>query len=324
MSKNSLALVLLFFISLALIIGYSLYGKPSAGLNEPPLLPKTASLSGHLDRSHPRSRRVILSLGEEGGGFSFHTTTDSNGKFYFDSLPIGPGVLFLENPESSNFPFGGDNTLTLPSANLLLGKVNLSLGSNNVAFDTTTKSNDLIIRVQVDGKPQKGTVIFARNMTEQHQLEKEYISDSNGDRQFKLKSVVAATTNSMGSADFGTHFLGSWTFLASVDNRSWTWVYPYILNFDEHDSSIIFDITTLPGKINVRDGVTQQPVRERELHFYSNYTEPGFRIWTDDEGVIETVLPPGTYYVEFYPRDLKNVRRMDWFNENNNQEIVLY
>jgi len=210
-----------------------------------------------------------------------------------------------------------------------LGQVELIPGLNESTFELVDlhKNSPLTVTVLVNGEPQSDIMVFARSMEAQEALfQTSTAGDTGTDRELKLRGVVTATTDSHGEGKFSAFFSGRWTFLASASDRSWTWVFPDVVVLTaDGTQELLFDIEAFPGSLVITDSVTEQPMKNTEIHFYNNFSEQGFRLWTDNNGVINADLPMATYFIEPYPRTHDKPAKIDWLDpDHNTHPVALY
>jgi hypothetical protein len=221
---------------------------------------------------------------------------------------------------------GSGAILKLPPVNRQLGQVDLVAGLNESTFPLVDlhKSSSLTITVLINGQPEQGVMVFARSMDEPEFLFKEANMNGIGSgSQLEFNAAVATITDPQGNGKFDAFFSGRWSFLASTPNRTWTWAFPDIVTLAaEDDQKLLFDIKAFPGSLAITDSVTQQPLANIDIHFYNNFSEQGFRLRTDDNGVIKAELPMATYYIEPYPRTHDKPTRIDWFDPKQNNHLV--
>lgn len=290
-----------------------------------------AELIGHLagySSSYEQSR-VSISVEDVHNTIEtieLKTSITAEGDFTFDDLPAGLASLYLEISSGSELFIGSGTTLKIPPVTRQLGQVELVPGLNESTFQLVDlhKNSPLTVTVLVNGEPQRDVMVFARSMEEQEYLfEKGTAGDTGSDRELKLRGVVTTTTDSQGEGKFSAFFSGRWTFLASASDRSWTWVFPDIV-FLTADAAqeLLFDIEAFPGSLVITDSVTGQPLANVEIHFYNNFSEQGFRLWTDKNGVIDADLPMATYYIEPYPRTHYKPSKIDWLDPDQNTHLV--
>ncbi len=291
----------------------------------------TGTLIGHLTdySSSYEPSRVTLRVEFAGETVEANTPISREGNFIFEQLPTGLASLYLEISVASELAIGSGAAVQLPPVHRQLGQVELVAGLNESTFQLVDlhKSNSLTVTVLVNGQPEPGVMVLARSMDEQEFLFKEVIGiDSGSDSQLELESVVTTITDLQGKAEFDALFFGRWSFLASTRDRAWTWAFPDIVTLTaDDDQKLLFDIEAFPGSLAITDSVTQQPLANVEIHFYNNFSENGFRLRTDDDGVIRAELPMATYYIEPYPRTHDKPARIDWFDpKQNNHLVALY
>ncbi len=305
--------------------------EPAVDTAPTPTPAPRAKLIGHLTgySSSYEQSRVTISIEDVHNTIEtveLKTSITAAGEFTFDELPAGLASLYLEISSGSELSIGSGTTLKIPPVNRQLGQVKLVPGLNESTFQLVDlhKNSPLTVTVLVNGEPQRDVMIFARSMEEQEFLfEKGTAGDTGSDRESKLRGVVTTTTDSQGEGKFSAFFSGRWTFLASASDRSWTWVFPDIVILTADGAQeLLFDIKAFPGSLVITDSVTAQPLANMEIHFYNNFSEQGFRLWTDKNGVINADLPMATYYIEPYPRTHDKPSKIDWLDPDQNTHLV--
>lgn len=247
-----------------------------------------------------------------------------DGTFQFAELLSGQVKVLLSLP-GREVSVGQDRTQTMPPSQRLLSTIVLEPGQNEHEFsvESVLLVDTLNIRVNVNDQPVEGLVIFGRSLEAQQQIysqgQRRQVSSAES-----TQGVVAATTDANGIAKFEGIFPGQWTFLVRAPDGSWSWIYPNYFDPStlKGGGVLTFAITTHSGEVLALNAVDESPLVNTELHLYSNFSEPGFRLTTDSNGRLLADLPAGDYYVETYPRTLQNPAQIAWSDSEENQHQV--
>lgn len=242
-----------------------------------------------------------------------------DGSFEIEGLQPGPVSFFLES-QAQTVTVGEGRVQTIPPVRRRVANLDLKPGVNTleIKLASSVVADSFAITVKVDDTPFMGLNVFARSLDAQREI---LAKGAAPESASATKDVLVAVTDAGGIATFDSFFPGSWTFLVRSPEGTWSWIYPEFVNTNDFtgDNGLIFDIKTHSGELSVVNQENQTPLPNTELHFYSNFSEPGFRLTTNAEGKILTRLPAAIYYVEPYPRTLKNPTKVEWQAINLNQ-----
>ncbi len=289
---------------------------PQAALVLPATL--VLKLSGNIEPLIGQTAKLTQSSNEK----TIYQTIPANGQLDFVGLDSGAVDIVVEMPGRAVSVRDGV-VQQMPSVDQPLVSLMLASGANTREVTVAEHLNPLFrIRVTLDEQPAEGVVIFARSIEAQRKI------FAQGERQVSREEasadVVAATTNAFGVAEFDTLTPGEWTFLARSPSGTWSWSYPEFVDLSNMATGDVleFAITTARGNILVVNPADEAPIGGKELHFYSNFAEPGFRLTSNSDGVINARIPVGTYYVEPYPRDLRQAVQIEWTSDSAERMVI--
>lgn len=245
----------------------------------------------------------------------------SAGLYEFSQLDPGPATIYIEyEPKVLNYR---QRDIYINRKAKKASSLVLNPGHNSVTVGEASRSIGPTINVMLNGMKSDDILVFARPEEIQKDIRKDILA----------KGVVSAPKNAFtdvqvleigedGTGTFEEPMLGKWNLMVTPKNGDWTWIYPSPIDLSERPTLTI-EIETHAGQILVLNAENLNPMADTELHFYTNFSEPGFKARTDSFGYVSLNVPLGRYGIDLYPRSRKKPQLIKWDSDIAYQEVAL-